>query len=66
MPEQWDKVLPRYVRLPGILYILYDIQADLTKTALSMIRKNLDTSVEKNKISAQQKDEALRQDSGCW
>lgn len=38
---------------------LYDIQADITRIALAAIRKSLDASVGKNKISSGQKDEAL-------
>ena len=38
---------------------LYDIQADITKAGFAAIRKNLDTSVDKNKITTSQKDEAL-------
>lgn len=45
--------------LAGYPVMLYDIQADLTKTALASIRKNLDGAVEKGKISMIQKDEAL-------
>ena len=52
--------------LAGYSVMLYDIQADITKTAIATIRKNLDMAVEKNKITSSQKDEALSQDSGCW
>lgn len=45
--------------LAGYSVMLYDIQADITKIAIAAIRKNLDISVEKNKLSASQKDEAL-------
>lgn len=45
--------------LAGYSVMLYDIQADITKIAIAAIRKNLDISVEKNKLSAPQKDEAL-------
>lgn len=45
--------------LAGYPVMLYDIQAELTKTALASIRKNLDTAAEKGKISATQKDEVL-------
>lgn len=38
---------------------LYDIQPDLTKTAIAAIRKNLETAVEKSKLTAKQKDETL-------
>jgi 3-hydroxybutyryl-CoA dehydrogenase len=45
--------------LAGYSVMLYDIQADITKIAIAAIRKNLDILVEKNKLSASQKDEAL-------
>lgn len=45
--------------LAGYPVMLYDIQADLTKTAIAAIRKNLEAAVDKHKISALQKDEAL-------
>ncbi len=45
--------------LAGYSVMLYDIQADITKIAIAAIRKNLDMAVEKNKLSASQKDEAL-------
>jgi 3-hydroxybutyryl-CoA dehydrogenase len=45
--------------LAGYPVMLYDIQADLTRTALASIRKNLDNATEKGKISPTQKDEAL-------
>lgn len=43
----------------GYPVMLYDIQADLTKTAIAAIRKNLEVAVSKNKISTLQKDEAI-------
>lgn len=43
----------------GYSVMLYDIQADITKTALAMIRKNLDVAVDKGKVSSTEKDEAL-------
>jgi 3-hydroxybutyryl-CoA dehydrogenase len=43
----------------GYPVMLYDIQADLTKIALATIRKNLEAAVDKNRILASQKDEAL-------
>lgn len=45
--------------LAGYSVKLYDIQADITRIALAAIRKSLDASVGKNKISSGQKDEAL-------
>ncbi len=45
--------------LAGYPVMLYDIQADLTTTALASIRRNLDNAVDKGKLSATQKDEAL-------
>jgi len=45
--------------LAGYYVMLYDIQADITKTAIAAIRRNMDMAVEKNKITASQKDEAL-------
>lgn len=45
--------------LAGYPVMLYDIQADITKTALATIRKNLDAAAEKEKISRSQKDSAL-------
>jgi 3-hydroxybutyryl-CoA dehydrogenase len=45
--------------LAGYSVKLYDIQADITRIALAAIRKSLDASVGKNKISSTQKDEAL-------
>jgi 3-hydroxybutyryl-CoA dehydrogenase len=38
---------------------LYDIQPDLTKTAIAAIRKSLETAVEKKKITADDRDKAL-------
>jgi len=43
----------------GYPVMLYDIQADLTRTAIAAIRKNLEIAVSKNKLSGQEKDEAL-------
>lgn len=43
----------------GYAVMLYDVQSELTKTAISNIRKKLDTAVEKGKLVAAQKDEAL-------
>jgi 3-hydroxybutyryl-CoA dehydrogenase len=45
--------------LAGYPVMLYDIQADLTKTAIASIRKNLEGAAEKGKIPTIQKDEAL-------
>ncbi|MBL0742228.1 3-hydroxyacyl-CoA dehydrogenase NAD-binding domain-containing protein [Chryseolinea lacunae] len=45
--------------LAGYPVMLYDTQPDITKTALAAVRKNLETAVEKGKLSATQKDEAL-------
>lgn len=45
--------------LAGYPVLLYDIQADLTKTAKAAIRKNLEAAVDKNKILPSEKDEAL-------
>lgn len=45
--------------LAGYSVKLYDIQADITRNGLATIRKNLDASVEKDKILPAQKDEAL-------
>ncbi len=46
--------------LAGYPVMLYDTQAELTKAALAAIRKSLEQAVEKNKISDQQKEEAIR------
>ena len=43
----------------GYPVMLYDIQADLTRSAIGAIRKNLDAAVGKGKMSASAKDEAL-------
>ena len=43
----------------GYQVALYDIQPDLTKTAIAAIRKNLETAVEKSKLTTTEKDEAL-------
>src|SRR5690606_26914093 len=43
----------------GYQVLLYDIQAGLLKTALSGLRRNLDASVQKEKISRQDADAAL-------
>ena len=43
----------------GYPVMLYDIQPDLTRSAIGAIRKNLEASVEKGKLSASAKDEAL-------
>ena len=43
----------------GYQVALYDIQPDLTKTAIAAIRKNLETAVEKSKLTTIEKDEAL-------
>ncbi|SRR5690606_25689315 len=45
--------------MAGYTVLLYDIQAALLKTALSALRKNLDTLVAKEKIEAQQAAGAL-------
>jgi len=45
--------------LAGYPILLYDIQAELTKTAIAAIRKNLELAIDKNKITPIQKDEAL-------
>lgn len=45
--------------LAGYPVLLYDIQAELTKTAIAAIRKNLELAIDKNKITPIQKDEAL-------
>lgn len=45
--------------MAGYRVMLYDIQAELTKTALGAIRKRLDAAVGKSKITALQKDETL-------
>ena len=43
----------------GYPVMLYDIQPDLTRSAIGAIRKNLESSVEKGKLSPSAKDEAL-------
>jgi 3-hydroxybutyryl-CoA dehydrogenase len=43
----------------GYPVMLYDIQADLTRTAIGAIRKNLEIAVSKNKLLGTEKDEAL-------
>ena len=43
----------------GYPVMLYDIQPDLTRSAIGAIRKNLETYVEKGKLTASAKDEAL-------
>ena len=43
----------------GYPVMLYDIQADLTRSAIGAIRKNLEASVEKGKLAALAKEEAL-------
>jgi 3-hydroxybutyryl-CoA dehydrogenase len=45
--------------IAGYPVLLYDTQADLTKTALVGIRKNLDAGVVKGELDRHQKDEAL-------
>jgi 3-hydroxybutyryl-CoA dehydrogenase len=45
--------------LSGYEIALYDIQTELTSAGMAGIRKNLENAVTKNKISAQQRDEAL-------
>lgn len=47
--------------MAGYKVLLYDIQAELTSSALDSIRKNLETLVEKGKISTLQKDAAIQQ-----
>lgn len=43
----------------GYTVMLYDVQSDLTRAAIASIRKNLEVSVEKNKITVEKKDEAI-------
>jgi len=43
----------------GYPVMLYDIQADLTRTAIGAIRKNLEIAVSKNKLLGTERDEAL-------
>ncbi len=43
----------------GYPVMLYDIQPELTRSAIGAIRRNLEASVEKGKLSALAKDEAL-------
>jgi 3-hydroxybutyryl-CoA dehydrogenase len=43
----------------GYQVALYDIQPELTKTALAAIRKSLETAVEKKKLTTTDKDQAL-------
>lgn len=45
--------------MAGYPVLLYDIQPDLVKKAISGIRKNLAAGVDKDRITATQKDEAL-------
>jgi 3-hydroxybutyryl-CoA dehydrogenase len=45
--------------LAGYDIALYDIQPELTTTAIAAIRKNLEHAVQKNKIEAVSRDEAL-------
>lgn len=44
----------------GFEVALYDLQAELLEKALDQVRKNLDKGVEKGKISAPERDEALK------
>jgi 3-hydroxybutyryl-CoA dehydrogenase len=44
--------------MAGYRVLLYDIQPDLVLSALTAIRRNLDTLIEKGKISQQQRDAA--------
>jgi len=43
----------------GYPVLLYDIQPDLTRTAIAAIRKNLEAAAAKGKLTASAKDEAL-------
>jgi 3-hydroxybutyryl-CoA dehydrogenase len=43
----------------GYPVVMYDIQPELTTTAIGSIRKNLENAVEKNRISAADKDQTL-------
>jgi len=43
----------------GYQVALYDIQPELTTSAIAAIRKNLDAAVQKNKITLTEKDQAL-------
>jgi len=45
--------------LAGYPVMLYDTQPDITKTAIANVRKRMETAVEKGKLSASLKDEAL-------
>lgn len=45
--------------LAGYPILLYDVQPDLTRTALGAIRKRLDDAVKKNKVTVGEKDNAL-------
>ncbi|WP_333820793.1 3-hydroxyacyl-CoA dehydrogenase NAD-binding domain-containing protein [Ohtaekwangia sp.] len=40
----------------GYAVMLYDVQPELTKTAIASIRKNLETNVERGRITSEQKD----------
>lgn len=44
----------------GYEVLLYDIQSDLIRTAISGLRKKLESLVEKGKMAAQQKEEILK------
>ena len=43
----------------GYPVLLYDIQPELTRSAIAAIRKNLEAAAEKGKITVSGKDEAL-------
>lgn len=45
--------------LAGYPILLYDVQPDLTRAAIGAIRKRLDDAVQKNKVTAAEKDNAL-------
>jgi 3-hydroxybutyryl-CoA dehydrogenase len=43
----------------GYPVVMYDIQPELTTTAIGTIRKNLESAVEKSRVTAEQKDQTL-------
>ncbi len=45
--------------LAGYPILLYDIQPELTRTAIAAIRRNMEDAVAKNKLTSEQRDEAI-------
>jgi 3-hydroxybutyryl-CoA dehydrogenase len=52
------QVIAQVCALAGFKVLLYDIQSELIVNGITIIRKNLDIAVEKNKLTAEQRQQA--------